>query len=357
MAEAEAEAEARSYMALDTTLHPCTPCTPCTLHFAPCTLHLAPLYHSPVPASSSPPLRVHLALLVVELVFGGFHVVAKGVLSHLDPLSLAAIRVVAATPLLLLLAWRTDRFLPRLRHLPWLALLGTLGVFANQVLYILGLERTKATSAAVLMPSIPVFAVALGALLGVERTDLRRILGVSLTVLGALVMLQPTRLLEQGSEAVGNALVLLNCSSYAAFLVVQRPLHLRIPWRTLIAWTFLFGSVGVLSVSAPTLGREDFGAVPATAWLGVAYIVIFPTVLGYSLSTWAVKRSSPSLVAAYVTLQPLFAAILASIFLAETPGWREAAGFVLISAGLGAISVTRGPDGRRGSPRPSADSR
>jgi len=290
------------------------------------------------PAPPSPGVGVHVALVAVQLSFGGFHVVAKAVLSHLDPLALVGIRVATATPLLLLLAWRHDRFLPRARDLPWLALLGLLGVFGNQVLYILGLERTHATSASVLMPSIPVFAVAVGAILGIERANPRRVLGVFLTVLGALVLLRPGELLDAGPETLGNSLVLANCLSYATFLVVQRPLLQRVPWRTLIAWSFLFGGVGVLSVSARTLAVVPWPAVPAAAWAGVAYIVFFPTVLSYSLATWAVKRSSPSLVAAYTTLQPFFATLLAMLFLHETPGWRDGLGFLLIVGGLAVIS-------------------
>ncbi|MDX1632747.1 MAG: DMT family transporter [Thermoanaerobaculia bacterium] len=298
---------------------------------------------SPAPGESreSTPVSVHLGLLTVQLSFGGFHVVAKGVLTHLDPLALVGIRVACATPLLLLWAWIHDRKLPAWKDLPYLALLGLLGVFLNQVLYILGLERTQATSAAVLMPSIPVFAVAVGALLGVEAATRRRSLGVILTVVGALVVLQPAHLLDRGSEAFGNTLILINCLSYATFLVVQRPLLRRLPWRTVIAWAFLFGGTGVLGVSAPSLAATPLDPLPVEAWLGVGYIILFPTVLSYSLATWAVKRSSPSLVAAYVTLQPIFAGALGAIFLAEEITWRLVAGFLLILGGLALISRRR----------------
>lgn len=292
----------------------------------------------PKAGASSTPLSVHVGLLAVQLSFGGFHVVAKGVLGHLDPLALVGIRVACATPVLLLWAWLHDRRLPALRDLPHLALLGLLGVFGNQVLYILGLERTQATSAAVLMPSIPVFAVAVGALLGVEAATRRRSLGVLLTVIGALVVLQPANLLDRGSEALGNTLVLINCLSYATFLVVQRPLLRRLPWRTVIAWAFLFGGTGILGVSASSLAETSFALLPAETWLGLAYIVLFPTLLSYSVATWAVKRSSPSLVAAYVTLQPIFAGTLGAVFLAEEITWRLVAGFLLILGGLALIS-------------------
>lgn len=293
------------------------------------------------------PAGVHLALLAVQLFFSGMHVISKEVLTVLHPLSLAVFRVVFATPILLALAWHHDRVLPARRELPRLALLGLLGVFINQVLFIVGLSYTTATNAAILMPSIPVFAVAVGALLGIERIGPRRLACIGLTVAGCLVLLDPRRLELSAGSSVGNLLILMNCLSYAAFLVLQRPILQRLPWRTVIAWSFLFGSLGVLAAGWRPTAALEAASVPAPIWWGVAFIVVFPTAIGYALNTWAVRRSTPSLVAAYTTLQPLATALLAVIFLGETLGWREAAGFVLISAGLWGASRLIAPAGRR----------
>lgn len=286
-------------------------------------------------------MRVHATLFLVQMAFGGFHVVAKAVLFSLPPLALAGLRVIAATPFLVWLAWRHDRLIPARRDLPWLALLGGLGVTANQLFFITGLHFTTAINAAILQPSMPVFAAGAAALLGVERIGPRRLAGIALSVTGALVLVNPLRLSTHGPVVLGNFLILLNCLCYGLFLVLQRPLLERIPWRTLIAWSFVFGGGAVLLLSLPTLARLDWAAVPTGAWWGVAYIVGFATVFAYSANTWAVRRSSPSLVAAYSTLQPLAAAALAATFLGERFGWVEGLGFVLIAAGLWRVSASQ----------------
>jgi drug/metabolite transporter (DMT)-like permease len=296
--------------------------------------------HLPI-APIAPIARVHLALVAVQASFAGFHVVAKWVLRDLAPLELAGLRVLLATPILLLYAWRHDRLRPALRDWPALALLGLLGVFANQILFIEGLQRTTATSAAILMPSVPVFAAALGALSGVERVGGGRLLGILLAVAGALVLLDPSRLSLGAPSARGNLLILGNCLAYAAFLVLQRPLLRRLPWRTVIAWAFLFGGLGVLGVAGPSLAARDLATVPAAVWLGVAYIVVLGSVVGYALNTWALRRSSPTVAASYNTLQPLLTALLAAAFLGERFGGREAAGMVLILAGLLLVAPPR----------------
>jgi len=294
---------------------------------------------SPPPPAPAPASRVHLTLLLVQLSFGGFHVVGKAVLSDLAPLALAAIRVGVATPVLLALAWRRDRFIPARRDLPILLLLGGLGVFANQALFITGLKLTTATNAAILMPSIPVFTVAAAAALGIEKVGRQRLAGILLSVAGALVLVNPLRFSTDRQTAIGNVLILGNCLCYSLFLVLQRPVLARIPWRTLVAWSFLFGTLGVLPPAVPALAALETARVPAAAWLGVVYIIVFPTVFAYAASTWAVRRSSPALVAAYTTFQPLAAAALAAAFLGERFGWAEGLGFALIVAGLWRVTA------------------
>ncbi len=293
------------------------------------------------PAAETSAARIHLTLLLVQASFGGFHVVAKAVLSSLSPLALAGLRVGLATPFLVYLAWRRDRMIPQRRDMPMLAFLGFLGVFGNQILFIEGLRLTTATNAAILMTSLPVFAAATAVLLRIERLAPRRLAGILLSVVGALVLVNPFRFTADPEMAVGNLMILGNALCYALFLVLQRPLLQRIPWRTLIAWSFLFGGGGVLLASLPALGALRPAEVPASAWWGVAYIVALATIFAYSANTWAVRRSSPALVAAYGTLQPLVAVLLAVAFLGERFGWIEGLGFALIVAGLWLVSTAR----------------
>ena len=260
------------------------------------------------------------------------------VLAEIPALAFAASRVLIAAPLLAAMAWHHDRVIPSARDWRALAVLGLLGVFANQVLYLVGLRFTTATNAAILMPSIPVFTVAAAALLGAERLTRRRVAGVVLAAIGALVLLDPARLEAGGRTSLGNLLVAGNCLCYAFYLVLLRPQLARLPWRTVVAGAFLTGGAATLLVSLPTLTRVDWPAVHGATWLAIAYVGVFPTVGTYALNTWAVRRSSPSVAAAFTTLQPMFTALLAALFLHERFGWLQAAGLGLIVAGLAVVS-------------------
>ena len=292
-----------------------------------------------MPSTRTTDLRVHLALLFVQITFGGFSVFGKYVLGYVPPLAVASFRVLFGAPVLMLLALRFDAVRPRRKDLPTLAMLGFFGVFVNQLLFIVGLDYTTATNSSILMPSIPVFTMAVAMLMGIERLTVRRAVGLAFAVGGALIMLRVTQFSFAEDTVFGNVLILVNCLSYSIFLVLARPVLLRIPPLTVIAWTFLFGGAGVLAVSAPTLVATPLGDLPAIAWAGLAYVVVFPTVINYVLNTWAIKRSSSVLVAAYTTLQPVVATALAVLLLGESFGLRELLGFTFIVAGLMWVSL------------------
>jgi drug/metabolite transporter (DMT)-like permease len=263
------------------------------------------------------------------------------VLETLPPLAVASFRVLIATPLLLGLAWYVDRRLPPWNLLPHLALLGLLGVFLNQVLFVVGLKYTTATNAAILMSSVPVFAVGIGWLTGIEKIGAGRLAGVILAASGALVLLDPRRFSMADASFLGTFLILMNSLSFATFLVLQRPLLSRLPWRTVIAWTFLFGGIGVIAVGGNTVANVDMSEVSPSIWWGVLFIGLVPTFFGYLLNTWAVRRSSVTLVAVYTTLQPLLTALLAIILLREQLRPSQVVGFALIASGLWLVSWRR----------------
>ena len=280
-------------------------------------------------------------MIAVQISFSGLHIVGKLVLETLPPLAVASFRVLIATPLLMGLAWYVDRRLPPWNLLPHLALLGLLGVFLNQVLFVVGLKYTTATNAAILMSSVPVFAVGIGWLTRIERIGAGRLAGVVLAATGAVILLDPRRFSLVDATFLGTFLILMNSLCFATYLVLQRPLLSRLPWRTVIAWTFLFGGIGVIAVGGNTVASLDVSAVAPGIWWGVLFIGLVPTFFGYLLNTWAVRRSSVTLVAVYTTLQPLLTALLAIVFLREQLRAPQVAGFVLIASGLWLVSWHR----------------
>ena len=104
------------------------------------------------------------------------------------------------------------------------------------------------------------------------------------------------------------------------------------------AYVLVLGVPGVLPLGLSGLGDIHFSSVPAMAWVGVLYIVIVPSILGYFLTIWALKRASSQLVAGYIYVQPLVAALIAPLVLpGEHLTLRTLVAGCGIFAGLGLV--------------------
>ena len=91
--------------------------------------------------STRDPWSVVVALVTVQLLFGAHYVVAKIIVSRLDPAAWACLRSASAFVVLAVLALLFRRRLPDWRGIRWLALCSVFGVILNQALFLEGLAR------------------------------------------------------------------------------------------------------------------------------------------------------------------------------------------------------------------------
>jgi drug/metabolite transporter (DMT)-like permease len=290
------------------------------------------------------PPAVHAALITVQLLFASLGVVAKIALREIPPFGLVAFRTPTAALVLVIAARVIARERVAFRHLPALALYGFFGIMANQLLFIAGLQRTTATDAVVIGTSIPVFTVGVAVALRKEKATLGKILGLAIALGGALVVVGGGALSHGGEHALGNLLVLANSLSFAIYLVVSRKLLETYRPITVIAWTLLFGAIGVLPFGAADFVRAA-PHLSERAWIAMSYIVVFPTVCTYFLNTWALQRAPSSVVAIYIYVQPVVGALLAAALLGERPGWSVASGAALIAGGIWLVTRTQAARG------------
>jgi drug/metabolite transporter (DMT)-like permease len=297
-------------------------------------------------------MRTHVALICVQVMFASLSVVAKLALRELPPTGLVAIRMTLAAAVFLVVwaAQGRERVAPA--DLARIALYAFFGLVANQLLFIEGLARTTATNAVVMGASIPVFTVGVALALGRERATPWKLVGLVVALGGALGLTGAG--FQAGGERMlaGNALVLANSLSYAIYLVLTRDILRRYRTMTVVAFTFLFGALGVVPVGAAAF-LHVAPAISLRAWLAVGYIVLFPTVGTYFLNAWALGRAPSSLVASYIYLQPLVGALLAAAILGEAPGAATAIAAAAIFAGIALVIA----DGRRLTRRASKDVR
>lgn len=291
-------------------------------------------------------LRVHVALLAVQLAFASGALVGRKafVEEAIDPTALAFVRAFAAA-LAFVLAERSTRRGP-VAPLPRLPMFGlaVLGVVVNQAFFLHGLKRGTATSAALLAATIPVFTAALGVFLGIERARVRTWLGIALASLG-VVTLTGVR-----DISLGNLLVTINSLSYAAYLVMVGKYVRAHGALRVIAAVFVWGALLLAIPGVPALVHNAPHWTPRGMTM-VAWFVVVPTIFAYLTNAWALGRATPSVVAAYVYLQPILVMVVAGKMLGERLDLKTLFAGAAILGGLAIVAFRRQNDiGRRVSP-------
>jgi len=278
-------------------------------------------------------------LIAVQVFFGGLAVAGKEVLPFVPPLALAFCRVLAAAIVLMTLERILVRSkLPPIRDLGLFAFFALIGVALNQSLYLTGLRLTTATDAILLIATIPAFTLLIAVLTKHERLQGMKVAGLAVSFAGVAVLVIGS---GGGHGAIiGDVLVLVNSVSYSTYLVLSRPTLQRYDALTLIAWVFVFGTIEMALVALPQLASTQWNALPAAAWLGFAYALVFGTVLTYGLNAWALRHATASRVASFVYLQPLVGVLGAAWLLGERLSWRVALAGVLILAGVAVANST-----------------
>lgn len=292
--------------------------------------------------ASGRPWEVHAALAGAQIGFSLFPILGKLVLPALPPLLFAAFRAAAAAALLE--AFRRAQKRPetiRREDAPRLILYGLLGVSFNQILFIKGLSLTTAINTTVLTATIPVFTLAAAVLLKREAFSARAAVGIALAGAGALTLLNAQGFDWSSASFRGDLLLIANCISYSLYLVLSRPVLARYHFVTFTAAVFRYGAVLIVLLALPELARFEPGRVPSSAWLSLAGVILFCTVVPYLLNAWALARTRASHVAFYVFLQPVVATALAIPILGEQLSAKTALAALLILAGLG-VAVARG---------------
>ncbi len=132
----------------------------------------------------------HLALLAVQLFFGSLPVIGKVVLAVIPSVALVGFRV--GITALVLFVFQRSRANLRLEQRGdyWrLAVLSVFGVTINQLLFVGGLSLTKASNTSLLAVTIPIFALTIGAISGVEKLRVVKIFGIVLAAIGVILMI------------------------------------------------------------------------------------------------------------------------------------------------------------------------
>jgi drug/metabolite transporter (DMT)-like permease len=285
------------------------------------------------------PGLAYVGLVLTPLFWAGNAVVARGAVENIPPLSMSFWRWIIALAILLPFGlpgiWH-HRQIIRQRFGSMLAL-ATFSVAAFNSLLYFAATTTTATNIALINATIPIFVALLAWVLLGDRTRPVQAFGIALAITGIVTVVARGELsvLTSLQAQAGDLIMVLAVFSWGLFSVLLRRQAVPLPALTFLTTQILLGTLVILPFYLIDLfffaGGFDLSQETA---LPLLYFAIFPGILAYGFWNHGVHKIGPARAAIFMYLTPVFASVLAGIFLEESLGVYHIVGGLLILAGL-----------------------
>jgi drug/metabolite transporter (DMT)-like permease len=282
----------------------------------------------------------HLSLLAANIIYGINYSIAKAVMpDYIKPFALVSVRSIFAAGLF----WITSLFMPRepvtRKDLLYLFGCSFFGVVINQIFFLAGLNLTSPINSSIIISTNPIFAFVFAALLLKERITILKGSGLAIGLSGVLLLILQNGTPDLGSSTFfGDVITLINTISWAFYTIVIKRMLEKYHPITVMKWTFFFGMFTTVPAGYSQWSTMDWSSITLFAWLGIAFIVVFATYLGYLLISFGLRRLSPTIVSTYTYIQPVIAAYIASMIGQDHIDLVMVTSALLIFAGVFVVS-------------------
>ncbi|WP_029058259.1 DMT family transporter [Stappia stellulata] len=252
--------------------------------------------------------RAHLAMLGFVFLVSTSFPVGHAITGDLAPAVLTALRFCLAASIFAAIAtykglWQR----PKLSRFPVYVLIAiVLNIFF--VTMFEALRYTSALNAGAVFTLLPAFTAIAGFVLLRQRSSRRQIACLAIGAAGALLVLYGADLnrLLRFEIGTGETIFLFGVISYAFYSPLMRLLNRGEPLEVFNFWILTCGAVMLVAYGHEDLLHTNWADVPPRAFIGVAYLAVFPTASSFFFATYASLRLPSGPVMAYTYLLPSF---------------------------------------------------
>jgi drug/metabolite transporter (DMT)-like permease len=262
-----------------------------------------------------------IALFVIYVVWGSTYMAIRIVVREVPPMAAASLRFLVAGLVMAALAARVDRAAPRPTRRQWLdyALIGVLLLAGGNGLVMWAETRISSGVASLVVATVPLWLTFFDGLRPGGRPWTTRVwVGTAIGLLGVALVARP------GGSGVGAghwpAILALEGATLAwtAGALYSQSVKRKLPLFTASAVEMLAGSMVLFGESR--LMGEDLGlfrAASSDAWLGILYLTVFGSLVGFTAFAYCLNELPASTVGTYAYVNPVVAVALGALFLGE----------------------------------------
>jgi drug/metabolite transporter (DMT)-like permease len=284
---------------------------------------------------------VYSGLVFTMFVWGLAWPVGRLLATNLPPVSIAAIRYAIVIPVLFAILWfREGSFKIERSWIPTLVVMGVLNTTLYQIFFLYGVKYAAASDDSLVIGIGPVLIAIMASFVLKERPTGTKILGFASGLAGIITISILSPNTQVLNRPLGVTLVFGGATAYALYTVLLRRFLSKnradnrgpqqsslsiLSWISLFGWFFL---IPLSLLEAPWTYSWDAGS-----WLGILYLAILSTVVGYFLYIEGVSKIGAGRSGVFTNLVPVFG-VLTSVLIGENLSPWTAVSFLLIFAGV-----------------------
>ena len=272
-------------------------------------------------------------------IWSGSYVAGKLALRHIDPVSLAALRIELAALLMLTVYFsRPSRAPLRGRDVWTFAALGLFGVAINQGCFTSGLGFTSSSHAVIIVALDPIIILLFAGALKLESFTSAKIIGMIISFAGVL-LLETERNAGPNGLHTNDALAFCGVIGFCTYTILGKRAAIRAfaeHYGAIDVNAFMTIAAGI--ILAPLAIHQgltiNWKSVGWVGWTGMSYMAIFGSVVSYTLFNWILRHMDASRIAAVNYLQVPVVILLAVAILGERPSAHLLSGAALVLLGV-----------------------
>ena len=258
--------------------------------------------------------------LLIPFTWGGSFIAAKYVVHDIDPVSMVVLRFFLSA--MIMLPWL---FLFHRNHHPnfknlsyWfhLLILVIIGGISYHIFFFWGIKYTSPTNAAIIIALNPFFTAFAEIIFFKNRRSTRFYIGFIISFSGAIwVNIARGGHIDFSNLGLGEFLCLIASLLWSTYAITAKATK-REGWDSLWlnAYNYLLTALLLIPFTRQMFTSEFWQAISAPAWLGIWYMVIFPTTIGYTMFYVGVQRKGPAWASTFIYLVPSITANLDFLF-------------------------------------------
>jgi drug/metabolite transporter (DMT)-like permease len=233
---------------------------------------------------------------------------------------------------------KTDPGIKR-KHWGRFALCSLTGVAINQMLFIKGLTLTSTIHVSLLILCTPLMITIFAFWILKERVTIGKIIGLASGIGGSvLLILAKESSAHAENYLLGDLLIIINAISYAFYFILVKPLMQSYHPVHVIRWVFTIGFVMMIPFCWQQFSEAQWQEFHLPEIASLAFIVIAATFLAYYFNVFGILHLGAATAGSYIYTQPIFAVIIATIFLHEPLNWQKIVAGILIFLGVFLVS-------------------